>query len=315
MKYYVAIDTGGMKTDSVLFTGDGQVLAHDLRRGANAFDVGPMEAAARICGAIDVLKEALPEGKKISGVYGSVSAAHYYPEIARMASRAADGAPCHMNGVVYSVMASVLGKKDGICLISGIGSYAAARKGDAPMYYVGSSGYMLDTGGSGYALGRAALIASQKEREGRGYKTLLTEMVEKDMGETVLDHLPAIYAGGRAYIASFAYTVFDACAQGDLVAKNIFQQGVEHFSDALHSVCEYLGEPGIVALGGGIFLNYPSYVDALRQYAPEGCKLRLLDTPAVYGAALEALWHDGAEADAGFRERFMQSYNDVPVRR
>ncbi len=106
MKYYVAIDTGGMKTDSVLFTGDGQVLAHDLRRGANAFDVGPMEAGARICGAIEVLKEALPEG----------------------------------------------------------------------------------------------------------------------------------------------------------------------------------------------------------------CKLRLPDTPAVYGAALEALWHDGTEADAGFRERFMQSYNDVPVR-
>ena len=26
MKYYVAIDTGGMKTDSVLFTGEGQVL-------------------------------------------------------------------------------------------------------------------------------------------------------------------------------------------------------------------------------------------------------------------------------------------------
>ena len=78
-------------------------------------------------------------------------------------------------------MAAVLGREDGICMISGTGSYVAARKGDAPMLYLGSSGYMLDTGGSGYALGRAALIASQREREGRGPKTLLTEIVERDI--------------------------------------------------------------------------------------------------------------------------------------
>lgn len=315
MKYFIAIDTGGTKTNSVLFDQEGRVLARDLRRGANAFDLGPMEAGARICGAITTLCEKLPEGEKISGVYGAVSAAHYYPEIARMASRAAGGAPCQINGVVYSVMAAVLGRQDGVCLISGTGSYAAARKGDAPMHYIGSSGYMLDTGGSGYAIGRAALIASQREREGRGPRTLLTELVERDMGETLIDHLPAIYAGGRAYISSFAYTVFDACAQGDPVAKGIFQSAVEYFSDALHGACEYLGKPCTVALGGGIFLHYPSYVNALCQYAPEGCTFRLLDVPAVYGAALEALWHDGLEPVEGFRQAFLHSYEALEARR
>ena len=38
MKYYIAIDAGGTKTDSVLFDQEGHVLARDLRRGANAFD-------------------------------------------------------------------------------------------------------------------------------------------------------------------------------------------------------------------------------------------------------------------------------------
>lgn len=308
MKYFIAIDTGGYKTDSVLFDQQGHVLAHDLRRGANAFDLGPMEAGARICGAVSVLCEKLPEGAKISGVYGAVSAAHYYPEIARMVSRAAGGAPCQLNGVVYSVMAAVLGREDGICLISGTGSYAAARKGDAPMHYIGSSGYMLDTGGSGYALGRAALIASQRDREGRGPKTLLTDMVERDMGETLIDHLPAIYAGGRAYISSFAYAVFDACAQGDPVAKGIFENAVCYFADALHGACDYLGKACTVALGGGIFLNYPSYTHAVRQHAPEGCTFKLLEGPAVYGSALEALWHAGLEADEAFSENFHRTY-------
>ena len=112
MKYYIAIDAGGTKTDSVLFDQEGHVLARDLRRGANAFDLGPMEAAARISGAVEMLQERLSEDAKISGVYGAVSAAHYYPEIARAVSRAAGGAPCQFNGVVYNVMAAVLGRED-----------------------------------------------------------------------------------------------------------------------------------------------------------------------------------------------------------
>ena len=59
MKYYIAIDAGGTKTDSVLFDQEGHVLARDLRRGANAFDLGPMEAAARISGAVEMLQERL----------------------------------------------------------------------------------------------------------------------------------------------------------------------------------------------------------------------------------------------------------------
>ena len=98
--------------------------------------------------------------------------------------------------------------------------------------------------------------------------------------------LPAIYAGGRAYVSSFAYAVFEACVQGDPQAKAIFQEGVDYFADALKHACAYLDKPCVVALGGGIFLHYPSYVNALRCQAPAGCEFRLLDAPAVYGLSL-----------------------------
>lgn len=317
MKYFIAIDAGGNKTSSVLFDQTGRVHARDLRRGANAFDIGPAEASARICGAIDVLIDALPGGEKLSAVYGSVSAAHYYPEITRRAARSAGGAPCRMEGVVYSVMASVMGHEDGVCLISGTGSYAAARKGDQPMFYIGSSGYMLDTGGSGYVLGRSALIAAQRERDGRGPKTLLTQIVERDMGEKVIDHLPVIYAGGRAYVSSFAHAVFEGRAMGDALATEIFEEGVESFAEAVRRAYEYMGGPFRAALGGGLFLNYPEYAQALRAKTPAGCELVLADTPAVYGAALEAMWLSGEEAPEGFKEKFLATCqiqkNNVPV--
>ena len=135
------------------------------------------------------------------------------------------------------------------------------------------------------------------------------------MGETLIDHLPAIYAGGRAYVSSFAYAVFEACVQGDPQAKAIFQEDVDYFADALKHACAYLDKPCVVALGGGIFLHYPSYVNALRCQAPAGCEFRLLDAPAVYGSALEAMWRDGQQTGPAFREQFLRTYEALSTRR
>lgn len=314
MRYYIAIDAGGNKTDTILFDQTGNVIARELRRGANAFDIGPAEANTRICGAVDSLKASIPEGEKLSAVFCSVSAAHYYPEIERRLARHADGALVRLDGVVASVMAPVLGKEDGVCLISGTGSYCCARVTGKHRFYIGSSGYMLDTEGSGYVLGRAALIASQREHDGRGPKTLITEIVEKDMGETVLEHLPVIYSGGRAYIASFAHAVFEARAQGDAVAESIFNDNVAYFAEAMKTARDYMGKPFKAALGGGVFLHHPEYVAAVKKAAPEGCELVLLDKPAVYGAALEAVWLSGHEIKEDFAQRFEETYARHPVR-
>lgn len=316
MKYYIAIDSGGNKTDSVLFDATGNVIAREFGRGANAFDIGPNEAGERLCAAVDSLKAHLPAGEKLSAVFGSVSVTYFYPEIEQRVARHTGGAPCHMDSVVSSVMAAVLGKEDGVCLISGTGSYCCVREKNKHRFYIGSSGYMLDTGGSGYVLGQQALIASQREHEGRGPKTLITELVEKEMGETVLEHLPVIYMGGRAYISSFAHNVFRARLMGDAVAEKIFNDGVDYFAEALQTAYQHLGcKPFRGVLGGGIFMHHPEYAAAVRARAPEGCELITLETPAVYGSALEAVWLGGNEVEDGFRTRFLESYARHPVQR
>ena len=73
MKYFIAIDSGGYKTQSVLFDQTGTVLAYDYGRGANAFDVGPEEATNRLIFSIDNLRDKLPAGEKIRGIFGSIS--------------------------------------------------------------------------------------------------------------------------------------------------------------------------------------------------------------------------------------------------
>ena len=68
MKYYIAIDSGGYKTESILFEETGKVIAFERGRGANAFDVGVTEATDRLRSAAENMKARVPEGGEIRGV-------------------------------------------------------------------------------------------------------------------------------------------------------------------------------------------------------------------------------------------------------
>ena len=309
MKYFIAIDSGGYKTESILFVQTGKVHAYARGRGANAFDIGVAEASDRIRDAAENMRSRMPEDGEIASVFGSISVAYYYPEIEKRLARQFGKAKCKMDSVVSSVMAAGLGKDDGVCLISGTGSYCCVRQKSAEhRHYIGSSGYMLDTGGSGYVLGQKALIATQRERDGRGPATLLTPILEAEMGETLREHLPVIYAGGRAYISSFAQAVFAARKQGDEVATRIFNEEVDYFAEAMQTAYRIIGHPYRGVLGGGVFRHVSEYAEAVIDRAPEGCHMQLIDTPTLYGGALEALWLAGENDNYDFKSRFLYSY-------
>ena len=53
MRYLVAIDSGGTKTDTVLFDETGHILCRDLSPGANGMDIGKSEAVRRILAVLD----------------------------------------------------------------------------------------------------------------------------------------------------------------------------------------------------------------------------------------------------------------------
>lgn len=309
MKYFIAIDSGGYKTESILFDQTGKVYAYARGRGANAFDIGVAEASDRIRDAAENMKARMPADGEIASVFGSISASYYFPEIEQRLKRQFGKAKVKMDSVVSSVMAAGLGKDDGVCLISGTGSYCCVRKKDNEhRHYIGSSGYMLDTGGSGYVIGQQALIATQRERDGRGPATLLTPILEAEMGETLREHLPVIYAGGRAYISSFAQAVFAARKQGDEVASRIFDDAVNYFAEAMQTAYQIMGHPYRGVLGGGVFLHVPEYTEAVCERAPEGCEMKLLDTPTLYGAALEAMWLAEEKENYDFKSRFLYSF-------
>ena len=82
MNYLIAIDGGGTKTESVLFTDSGQVITRDITQGVNGLDVGIETAQQRVIGALERLCEAIPGGEAPVSVYGGLAASvDYFPNV------------------------------------------------------------------------------------------------------------------------------------------------------------------------------------------------------------------------------------------
>ena len=309
MTYHIALDSGGSKTESVLFSSDGQVLAKDRRGGANPMDIGLETAYGRYIGAVDALMAHLPAGEKISSLFGCVAGCGPFPQIRDGICERLGGAPTVLGSDTLSLLSAMIGKEDGVCLISGTGSACQYRKDGKIVHRIGGYGYLLDTGGSGYVLGRSAIMATLRVQDDRASAGILTAMVEEKMSESVRKHMATIYAKGRPYIASFAPLVFAARKQGDPEASRIFEKNADYYAEALTAMHRYVGQPFKVVAGGSVFQHVPEYSEAVRQKAPKACEIITLDKPVVYGAALQALWLCGLEANAEFERQFLTSFS------
>ena len=77
---------------------------------------------------------------------------------------------------------------------------------------------------------------------------------------------------------------------------------------ALEAMLRFAGKPFKVVCGGSVFQKALEYCESLKEKAPAGCEIIRLDKPVVYGAALNALWLIGLEAEAGFEDNFLKTY-------
>ena len=48
MRYFIAIDSGGTKTDAVLFDENGHIISRSLTKGCNAMDIGIDQACQHL---------------------------------------------------------------------------------------------------------------------------------------------------------------------------------------------------------------------------------------------------------------------------
>lgn len=306
MKYFIATDAGGTKTDSVLFDGEGHVLYCLSGPGINPNDMGPDAAVKALSRQLRRLREAVGDSE-ITGAFAAVAGIVGYGDDLQARLREMTGIPCLETGTdAMSLLCGVLGREDGAALIAGTGSVCFVRKA-GQLHRIGGWGYLIDpcSSGSGFDIGRDGIAAALHAYDGQGAPTQLTKMAERAFGCPVQDAIPRIYAGGRSYIATFAGAVFSGAGADDRVCRDIIARNCEGLARMLTAATRLLEPPFTVALGGGILTHYPVYVEKLRALAPEGLELRVMDGPAVLGAATEAVYRAGEDICDGFKSNFM----------
>ena len=303
MRYYLGVDGGGTKTEAVLTTENGKVVARKLLGSSNPNDIGKGSMMEMLCGlVVDITPndaERIDIGMGLSGLSFSgckdeltallkgmdkVGAVDVYSDVQIALDSAYDG--------------------DGAIAITGTGSVGYLRK-DGQHILVGGGGYMLDSSFSGYDLGREILNAVLSEVDGRGKKTALTALVLQKAGLPLNEIVKNVYTQGKAYVASFAPLVFDTYAQGDIVSGEIIKRCMAELEILLWGVYKRQGKQRCeITLFGGLNARVVEFLHFFSEELRKKVSIILPKYPVVYGALKRA--RGGGDAD--FLTAFLTSY-------
>lgn len=320
--YYIGIDGGGSKTEAVLINQNREVLSRALTGATNPNDVGVEISAQRICALVTQLLQNTGISPHQVCLFAGISGALNHKETLLLAIC---GKLPHMSHIevdsdIACLMYAELPPGDGACVICGTGSACFLRI-DGEMHRIGGWGYLLDSAGSGYDMGRMALEAALKAYDGRGQTTRLTQLLEGYLGAPVQASLTAIYEKGKPYIAACAPLVFEAARAGDGVAEQILRVNAQAVADMIQTACQKRQamrggankSPLLVAMGGSINQKeVPMWTSLVATLCPAEAELMVADTPMVVGAVMKAYLHHhpnlSQEAYLAQRQTIKQGY-------
>lgn len=237
----LAVDTGRTRCRAALITvtaGGGLVPGARVNRPSGATIVDP-DGPALVAATI---REALADldGGTARAVAVAAAGALSRPAAAALAGRLAASYPeVAVTSDVVAAHAAAFGGNPGVVLAVGTGAVAFAVRADGGAAVVDGRGYLLGDAGSGFAIGRAGLVAALRHGDGRaGGSVALADAAVSRFGP--LDQLPyLLHAAPDAarQIASFAPEVAAAARTGDPAARSIWQAAAAELTGTVVAAC------------------------------------------------------------------------------
>lgn len=308
---FVGIDGGGTKTDAVICDEKGHVIRRVKGGPSSPTSLTPEKAVSNIRQVMEALMEpfgglqghidSLFAGLSGGGVGNNTPVMHEY--LMQMLPNCV----CLRNyNDAINALRSVIPDGDAVSVISGTGSSVFACINEE-MQQIGGWGYLLGDEGSGYDLGRRALMCALKHIDGRGPATSLTKACEEKLGMPVNKAIPAIYAGGRTMIADFSRITCGEGAKGDPVALQQMKEAAHDLAHAIRVGGERIAarvKP--VATAGSIWKD-KMYRQMVQDELGEDYDLRSTDLPPVYGSCVIAMRNAGIQITEEVESEFRSS--------
>jgi N-acetylglucosamine kinase-like BadF-type ATPase len=208
----IGADAGGTKTAAAVWK-DGTLVA---RAAGAPGAVRPGRALAAASAIVDACRLALSTARLGRGDWLVVGAAGAGRPAERdeLAQALRSEGLCERVTVVTDielVLAAAFDRGAGIALAAGTGSIAVLRTAEGTLTRSGGHGWQMGDEGSGYAIGRAALVAVSRAQDGRGPATSLGALLAGAARVPDFDALVAWAATATpAQVASLAPAVLGA---------------------------------------------------------------------------------------------------------
>ena len=265
---FVGWDGGGTKTAVCAMRGDGTVLWEDQLGPLNPNGAPAETVRETIRAGLRLMAERLPEGCAglcvgMAGV-SSAGAARLVEETIREGY----AGPLRLAGDQEIALSGAV-EGPGAVLIAGTGSVCYGRDAAGDIHRTGGCGYLIDDGGSGYAIGRDLLACAARDWDGRACAPLLRKAVFDALGVRDLSGLITwLYAPatGKKEIAALAPLLLPALEAGERAAEDIADRAAAELFGLADTLWRKAGlTAGELALTGGVLQRYPPVREALEK--------------------------------------------------
>jgi N-acetylglucosamine kinase-like BadF-type ATPase len=301
---FLAIDGGNSKTDVVIGTGDGEVLA---------FLRGPRSSphALGIPGAMQLLSTLVAQARSVAGLPADekvaqasvfLAGADLPVEVSRLNAAIAELSWANVSTVdndTFALLRAGTANPDAIAVVCGAGINCVGRRADGRTARFPSLGSISGDWGGGHHLAALALWHAARGEDGRGPATALCEAVAGYFGQSTVEQLSAALHLGdipSERIEELSEVLFEVAAAGDEVAAGVIAQQADEIVALVRVAATrlaLLAAPHAVVLGGGVLrarhpLLHDAVVTGIRRIAPLA-SVDVVTDPPVVGAALRAL--------------------------
>lgn len=301
MRHFLGVDGGGTRVRMVVMSAAGDVVGRGEAATGNLHHCDEAGVEAHLAEALaqSLTPAHLRPADLTAAFFGMAgvtcaSTAERYVRLGRRLGLAS--ARIEVDHDIRIALAGGLSGRPGIALIVGTGSSCYGRCTDGRHQQTGGWGPLVADEGSGYDLGRRAIIAAVRMADGRDPETALRERVFRWLGlAQVSGMLKRLYEDGieRHEIASFAPEVVALAEQGDAAAGAILDTGARALAElvaANHARLPTAAAPEVVIAGGlgAAASGYHERIVAAIRAALPAARVPDAERSPVEGAALLA---------------------------
>ena len=261
-KYYIGIDGGGSKTNFLCFDHAGRECGSATTIGTYCAQDGIDAVLSRLK---DGISQCLPE--KTADVligFGMPAFGENRKLDALAAEKIRDAfspMKVHIDNDSAIGWAGSLAMEPGISVVAGTGSIAYGRDAHGKTERCGGWHEFFSDEGSGYWLGRQLLQLFSRQSDGRAEKTVLFDLVRKELAlQDDFDIIALVnqrYARSRKDTAALQKILLEAARRGDPQAIACYDRASEELSRLIVTVLKQLdfpeGEKVTVSYQGGLF--------------------------------------------------------------